>query len=531
MSLIELNSPQQNKYLDPRLRSGQVAVHPMVAEKIVIDGFIPLDNQKILNKWELSKYNLIDFAELFFPSPEDPTAPLLLSKGQKRIFRFMQAGDTKTAILLASRGSGKSVGCSAAAAALICSRPCSVGLFGANLDKAIKLNRMIRHFINNSVFNRWIDKKIDSKREFHMKFPDSWCCGNPLSETARGDHYDYGLVDEMSLIDDKTFYGVIYSTFRRRGIHWIGLSTPAGAAGPFYKYWNNSGPGKRHTRLYITIKDQDWLQRVVDWENKQRGTQMTIQEYLELERLDMGDAMFRQEVLCEFLQLGSGVFPDELINQAMMIHDKRRMYPASHNNFKKGRYYVIGIDFGKYHSNTCFCIGHRDKRGNIWLDDIKTFGKRTDYLPIVKELGNWVKRWNIKLIVPDATGLGDPAVEMIGEMLRRRKLPARVFSNKKNRPGFVFDSRSKPDLIDNLVKLLEENKLRLPYHYNAVIASDAGWEMKNLREEMLAFTYEVTDKGVKYQASGTPADRVMALALLCWGMKRKPFKYINIKKR
>ena len=103
------------------------------------------------------------------------------------------------------------------------------------------------------------------------------------------------------------------------------------------------------------------------------------------------------------------------------------------------------------------------------------------------------------LVVPDATGLGDPIVED----LKARGL--RIYGDDGE--GFKFTELSKKQLLDNLAILLEQDKIKIP--------DDEG-----LIAELESFQYSLNDRGkIKMGVpEGMTDDRVMSLALSVWGI-------------
>jgi len=103
-------------------------------------------------------------------------------------------------------------------------------------------------------------------------------------------------------------------------------------------------------------------------------------------------------------------------------------------------------------------------------------------------------KYNKPQITVDSTGVGNP----IAEDLERAGL---------NIEPFVFTENSRRQLLDNLALLIEQDKIKLP--------NDEG-----LINELEAFRFELTKNGkVKVAVpDGIHDDRVMSLAMACWGV-------------
>ena len=77
------------------------------------------------------------------------------------------------------------------------------------------------------------------------------------------------------------------------------MSTPRGKRGFFYETWANGG--KHWTRILATVE----------------GCTRIAPEVLEEERTDMGEAWYRQEYLCEFVQADDAVFREEDVDACL----------------------------------------------------------------------------------------------------------------------------------------------------------------------------------------------------------------------
>ncbi|MBC8167116.1 MAG: hypothetical protein H7Y20_14760 [Bryobacteraceae bacterium] len=101
------------------------------------------------------------------------------------------------------------------------------------------------------------------------------------------------LIDEAAEVTD---HG--YRTLRpmmatvKGGSIWL-MSTPEGKRGFFYETWMNGGPG--WTRIQVPATE---------------CSRISV-EFLEEERLAHGERWFRQEYMCEFVDLVDGLFREE----------------------------------------------------------------------------------------------------------------------------------------------------------------------------------------------------------------------------
>jgi hypothetical protein len=104
------------------------------------------------------------------------------------------------------------------------------------------------------------------------------------------------IVDEASRVPDDLMAS-IRPILATSGGRLIALTTPAGKRGWFYKAWIE---GKDWDRIKIMASDCPRI----------------TAEFLEDERRELGELMYRQEYLCEFVDQDTQVFPSELIDAA-----------------------------------------------------------------------------------------------------------------------------------------------------------------------------------------------------------------------
>jgi hypothetical protein len=214
--------------------------------------------------------------------------------------------------------------------------------------------------------------------------------------------------------------------------------------------------------------------------------------------------------------------------------------PELHNYIKiePNVSYTLGVDFGKLHDATVFCVGHKDHDGIQILDYIEVLPGEggMSYEDIRYRLLKLVGLYNPVWAVLDANGIGDPIVEQIdrdivalrrhdvkciykGQDLhvpRNRKISTRIYSNKKNRIGFVTEMNSKIDLIDGAVNAFSRKQVRIPMEHEPGV--------KKLWEELLNYGYDYTlSKNIKYGTQRGHDDTVIAFAMMLWGLRERPW--------
>ncbi len=197
--------------------------------------------------------------------------------------------------------------------------------------------------------------------------------------------------------------------------------------------------------------------------------------------------------------------------------------------------YIMGVDFGKNRDHTVFSVGHRDKE-LCFLDYIESIPGEGgyDYEDIRFRLLSLMCQYNPTIMVLDSTGIGDPIVEQINKdimHIRYSSLPMRyrgtslsipykqnlqtnIYNNKNTRLGYVFDMKTKLDLIDNMVNYFKGRRIMIPEEH----------EISDLWKELINYGYEYTSTNyIKYNAIRGHDDMVIAFALMCWGLNERPW--------
>jgi hypothetical protein len=140
----------------------------------------------------------------------------------------------------------------------------------------------------------------DGDNEISLLFPNgARVVGLPGSEsTVRGlSAVSLMLIDEAARVNDDLYKAVRPFLAASDGDLWL-MSTPVGKRGFFYEEWANGGP--RWKRFTVTAMDCPRIRR----------------EFLEEERAAMGERWFRQEYLCEFVDVDQGLFSRDVVERA-----------------------------------------------------------------------------------------------------------------------------------------------------------------------------------------------------------------------
>ncbi|MES4792572.1 MAG: hypothetical protein C4321_05910 [Chloroflexota bacterium] len=290
----------------------------------------------------------------------------------------------------------------------------------------------------------------------------------PGSEaTIRGYSAHLAIIDEAAWVSDELYTAIRPMLSITRG-RLIAISTPFGARGWFWRAWHADEEWQRYR---VTAYDIPTMSR----------------EYLEAERRALGEAMFRQEYLAEFVGTG-GALPEDHIRQAVRLEAAEPPQP--------GRTYVAGLDLARLSDWTSISI----------LDATETVARlvhqerwQADWAYTEERVLSLLQSYSARVTV-DATGVGDPVFERI-----RRRWPLAH--------PFKFTSQSKTELINELRLSLAEERIWL-YPESVLLA------------ELIALEARQTAYGVSYAApTGAHDDTVMSLALALWTVRGRAPEY------
>lgn len=152
------------------------------------------------------------------------------------------------------------------------------------------------------------------------------------------------------------------------------ISTPAGQSGKYYELWTKSDYYKTLVTLEDAVKE---------------GLEVDIDE---IKKTVMDEAVFRQEYMCEFLDVDTALFPYDVLRGSVWT-----IQPIG------GKVYM-GIDIGRTHDKTSIAI-LRQINGKLYLDHVesltnKEFSYQEEYISKLIHTLNPVK------VCIDATGIG-----------------------------------------------------------------------------------------------------------------------------
>lgn len=525
-----------------------------------------------INKLKRASYRAVDLIEMFFPNPDDYSKKVTLDPFQKDFIDTIQFGfplsqfkfsevvnPVDGVITIWRRQVGKSWSCGYADSALMIlgstklgKPPTRIGIIAASEEESQILIEKVKLCFEESDFNEFITgkPKLDKIKLVNGSFTKSHTCSH---KSIRGAAYHYCFIDEGAQMDESILWSAAIPT-TTHGERWIIITTPQGGKGaliqrfikavisrpiickscgaqysqknfinakfpdkneiwkmpklPLCEYCGNSSY-KYGIGTWATPWLNPWECSIIDKEKLKR-------------KLDSfsWSPWARQELLGEVIDEASMVILNDWI--VKNTNDKLRNIMVKIQGVK----YVLGMDYGRLHDASSFCVSHYDKKlKKIVIDYMVTvageYDYETDYDGIHDKLKEIVTFYRPVWIVPDSTGLGYSQVERMKKDFLRWGVPTRIFTNDKgsrNKPrlGFNISKQSKPELIGNMITLLSMNPTQLE------MPPKTEPEFNELVTELLRFECEVKDGGyIKYGTQSYHDDRVIAFALTLWAHRRK----------
>lgn len=146
-----------------------------------------------------------------------------------------------------------------------------------------------------------VKQRGDGSNRISLRFPNgSRIIGIPGREaTLRGySAVSMLIIDEASRVDDSVYKALRPMLAVGDGDLWL-LSTPFGKLGFFYENWASG--------------DEEWVRMAAPATECSRISK----EFLEQERKQLGEAWFRQEYLCEFIDDDRRVFDRDAVMEAL----------------------------------------------------------------------------------------------------------------------------------------------------------------------------------------------------------------------
>jgi len=178
--------------------------------------------------------------------------------------------------------------------------------------------------------------------------------------------------------------------------------------------------------------------------------------------------------------------------------------------------FYLGLDLGKKHDHTAIVIVER--HGNmLQVRHLERVALGTPYTGVVARIREIVERPGPWALVVDGTGVGEPVVDA----LRRAGLGCEITAvtitggERQSRGGSIY-SVPKQDLIAGVQMAIEMRQLRV-----ARRLGEAGALVKELLNVRITAGLAMGKVRIGADGYGEHDDLVIALALACWGAKRR----------
>lgn len=288
--------------------------------------------------------------------------------------------------------------------------------------------------------------------------PESLKGGNPIG----------GGSDEFDTMKPELWNEVVYPIINNNGGWWWFTGTPKGKKN-LYKHLN-----------YARENLPNWYGMHL------RGDKSGIltTEQLEEARKTMTEDLFRQEILCDFLEDAGTVF------RRIGLSATAKPQPP-----EPGVSYIMGVDLAKYQDWTVIVVVDTTTNQEVYRDRFQKLEWPFQKAKISSVAGFY----NSAQIYIDGTGLGDP----IADDLKRMGLSVKPIK---------FTNLSKKEMVEKLSIWIEQG-------YYKFIDDPEG----NARYELENFAYTMLPSGsVQYSApEGFHDDEVFAKALACQGLFEK----------
>ncbi len=319
-----------------------------------------------------------------------------------------------------------------------------------------------------ALYERW-ERKLEAERAIFLPGGGSLrvrSAENP--DALRGVGLDFVVIDEAAFVAEAAWTAALRPALSDRKGRALIISTPCGRNWFWHAYQLGRDPLAR-----------DWK----SWQAPTSTNRLIGDGEIAAARALLPASVFSQEYEAEFLADGGEVFRG--IREAIGAALPSEPIP--------GHRAVMGVDFGRHQDFTALAVIDADLSALVALDRFTEVGWKVQR----DRIAALARRWSARDILAEANAIGEVNIEAL---VRDEGLPLR---------GFTTTARSKPPLIEALVKAIEDRELRLI-------------EDEVLIGELEAYTFTTSRYGnISYSAPpGGHDDTVMALAL-AWRAARE----------
>lgn len=233
-----------------------------------------------------------------------------------------------------------------------------IGVVSSAVDQSMKSIAEVQHTIQDNEFLRKL--MPEGRKDTWNKSQLNTTNGNkyllrPFSDSARGEHFDVLVMDDILRQEDTTqediirkFNGIFVPMVQTRGGQLIVVGTPMtnmDLLNTLYK--NDKWFGLKYPAV-ITDDKGTWIKP--NWDKR-----FTLEE-LEKIKEQMGPLMWQREYMCNPMAAGSSIFKDIRIGKHSSITEP-----------KSGMIYYLGVDIAMSEAKgtdySVFCVIERDGDG------------------------------------------------------------------------------------------------------------------------------------------------------------------------
>jgi len=309
-------------------------------------------------------------------------------------------------------------------------------------------------------------------------------CG-PDGASLRGYTADLVVIDEAAFMSEDVIASVIFPMLATTNGTAIMLSTPWGRDHIFYRSFKNPNY---------------WSQHV-----KAEECPRISKEFLEEQRMDIGELRYKMEYEAEFVEDENSFFSQDLIRECVEDYDlidESRLLTEG----KIAGNYHLGADFGKRVDYSVATLLKEEENERLRLIFLKQFALGTPYTEVAAFIQRLNQKFDIRKGFADQSAVGESLVEEIKEFAPQID-------------GLTFTAKVKQDLMILLQTRMEQKRLILPL--DRLLLSQ-------INEQQYRFgkakpTEKPEEKGIMtfYHPPGTHDDQLWALALAVYARKEK----------
>lgn len=336
------------------------------------------------------------------------------------------------------------------------------------LDQATLLFDRTVQLLGNLLEREGDSSKVKEKRTPYPRF--EWnghrvvARSGHVGRSLRGNEATDIVVDEAAFVPEELIAEVAMPMLATSGGRLTLISTPRG----MNHFWRFFQMGQEEANLSI------WSRRSPTSESPYVSA-----DFLEMQRKLISERAYRVEYEAEFLDSAGRVFRTEAIDGCLVVDfDEQPRAP-----------FFVGVDWAKFGDYTAVAVLSGIRQDSKLVEIDRFHG--SSWKEQVAKAARMIAQYPKAQVLCDATGNGDPLVEMLREQLPGHRVE-----------GLHFTAPIKTEMVDRLAWTFENEAIQMRPHPDLI------------RELQHFETSETASGNTKYGAvSGSHDDLVIALAL------------------